>query len=418
MIRDSIEDTGLEQVDRVGGRILMYSHDTFGLGHLRRCRVIAHALVERFKNLSVLILSGSPIIGSFDFRSRVDFVRMPGVVKLRNGEYTPLNLHIDIVQMLKLRASIIRHTADIFEPDVFIVDKEPLGMRGEVLETLQMLKKKGTRLVLGLRDVMDEPRLLVPEWKRKNAVPALRDLYDEIWIYGLPQMCDPLEGIAIPASVRKKIFYTGYLHREVSTGGAPPRLPDITRKPYLLVTTGGGGDGESLIDWVLRAYEHDAMLPHPALLVLGPFMQPERQAEFLERAAKLKRVDAITFSSHMEALVAGAAGVVAMGGYNTFCEIISLNKKALIVPRTTPRLEQFIRASSAARLGLVRLLVDDGCYDPQVMAKALRELPKQQAPLGAVVPGLLEGLGNVARRVSPWMDATDQDLPQAVARIG
>ena len=43
---------------RNDGRILIYSHDTFGLGHLRRCRTIAHSLVENFKQLSVLILSG------------------------------------------------------------------------------------------------------------------------------------------------------------------------------------------------------------------------------------------------------------------------------------------------------------------------------------------------------------------------
>ena len=169
--------------DKIGSRVLIYSHDTFGLGHLRRCRTIAHALVERFRNISVLILSGSPIIGSFDFRSRVDFVRVPGVVKLRNGEYTPLNLHIDIDEMLTMRAEIIRHTAEIFAPDVFIVDKEPLGLRGEVGQTLSLLRERGTRLVLGLRDVMDEPASLAPEWRRKNVMPALRDLYDEIWVY-------------------------------------------------------------------------------------------------------------------------------------------------------------------------------------------------------------------------------------------
>ena len=90
---------------RNDGRILIYSHDTFGLGHLRRCRTIAHALVERYKQLSVLILSGSPIIGSFDFRSRVDFVRIPGVIKLRNGEYVSLSLHIDIEETLAMRSS-------------------------------------------------------------------------------------------------------------------------------------------------------------------------------------------------------------------------------------------------------------------------------------------------------------------------
>ena len=402
--------------ERKDGRILIYSHDTFGLGHLRRCRTIAHSLVERFKNLSVLILSGSPIIGSFDFRSRVDFVRVPGVIKLRDGGYTPLNLHIDIEQTLQMRASIIRHTAEMFDPDLFIVDKEPLGLRGEVLGTLEMLKQRGTRLVLGLRDVMDEPRLLVPEWERKNVLPALRDIYDEIWVYGLPQICNPLEGISLPLGVRQKIIYTGYLHREVPTRGAPPRLPEITRKPYLLVTTGGGGDGESLIEWVLRAYEHDPLLPYPALFVLGPFMQPERQAEFMERAARLKRVDMITFHSHLETLVSGAAAVVGMGGYNTFCEVLSLNKRALIVPRTAPRLEQYIRTSRAAALGLVSMLADDGRYDGATMAAALRQLPRQGRPSDIVVPGLLEGLTNVSRLVAPWVErAQDAALPRTQA---
>ena len=408
---------------RNDGRILIYSHDTFGLGHLRRCRTLAHALVDRFKQLSVLILSGSPIIGSFDFRARVDFVRVPGVVKLRNGEYTPLNLHLDIGETLLLRASIIKHTAEIFAPDVFIVDKEPVGLRGEVLETLKMLKRQGTRLVLGLRDVMDEPRVLEPEWQRKKVLPALRDLYDEIWVYGLPQICDPLEGIDIPQRVRRKMIYTGYLHREVPTHGAPPRLPDICQKPYVLVTTGGGGDGDGLIEWVLRAYEHDPLLPYPALLVLGPFMQAERQREFMERAAKLKRVDTITFHGQLETLVSRAVGVVAMGGYNTFCEVLSLDKRALIVPRTEPRLEQHIRAARAAELGLVSILSDDGVYDPRVMAAALRALPRQQLPSEVVVPGLLEGLKNVSRLVEPWIETSEEAeagirAPATVSRIG
>jgi len=365
----------------------------------------------------VLILSVSPIIGSFDFRARVDFVRVPGVIKLRNGEYTPLNLHLDIRETMSMRASIIQHTAEAFDPDMFIVDKEPVGLRGELTQTLKMLKRGGTRLVLGLRDVMDEPRLLEPEWQRKKVIPALRELYDEIWVYGLPQICDPLEGIALPARVRDKMVYTGYLHREVPTHGAPPRLPEITNRPFLLVTTGGGGDGDSLVDWVLRAYEHDPLLPYPALIVLGPFMQAERQAEFMDRAAKLKRVDTITFHGQIEALVARAAGVVAMGGYNTFCEVLSLDKRALIVPRTEPRLEQFIRASRAADLGLISMLSDDGSHDPAVMAAALRALPRQTLPSEIVVPGLLEGLQNVSRLVEPWLEPLDADAEARTARI-
>jgi predicted glycosyltransferase len=117
--------------------------------------------------------------------------------------------------------------------------------------------------------------------------------------------------------------------------------------------------------------------------------------------------------------MARAAGVVAMGGYNTFCEVISLDKRALIVPRTAPRLEQFIRASRAAKLGLVSMLEDDGTYDPAVMAAALRTLPRQQRPSEVIVPGLLEGLTNVSRLVAPWIERTEDAVPlRALSRIG
>ncbi len=399
-----------------GPRVLIYSHDTMGLGHLRRCRTIAHALVERDKDMSVLILSGSPIIGSFDFKARVDFVRMPGVIKLRNGEYTSLNLHIDITETLKIRASIIQHTADAFRPDLFLVDKEPLGLRGEVADTLAMLKARGVPLVLGLRDVMDDPALLEPEWRRKRVLPALRDLYDDIWVYGLPQICDPLAGLNVTRMVKRKISYTGYLRRFEPAPMALTTPLSIPNDPYILVTTGGGGDGETLIDWVLRAYEYDRDQPCRAMLVLGPFMQPELQAEFLRRAAALPNVEAITFDTRMETLMARAAGVVAMGGYNTFCEILSFDQRAIIVPRTEPRLEQFIRARQAQEFGMVSMLVDDGARDPAVMAAALRELPFQDRPSDVVVPGLLDGLDNVNRLARRWLDRPAETQRKSPAR--
>jgi len=383
-------------------RVLMYSHDTMGLGHLRRCRAIAHSLVEQQSDLTVLILSGSPIIGSFDFRTRVDFVRIPGVIKLRNGDYTSLNLHLDIEDTLNLRSSIIQHTADAFDPDLFIVDKEPWGLRGEVRPTLEMLKERGTPLVLGLRDVMDEPEKLLPEWERKNAVEALRDVYDEIWVYGLQSVCDPYSGMPMPDSVHAKTNYTGYLKRKVPSHTHPIPTTDL-EDPFILVTAGGGGDGDGLMDWVLKAYEADSYLPYRALLVLGPFMPAELQNDFMERAAALDRVEAITFDARIESMMARAAGIVAMGGYNTFCEILSFDKRGLIVPRTEPRLEQFIRASRAEELGMTAMLVDDGSRDPEVMADALRRLPSQPRPSEIMAVSLLDGLDEVNRLTHRWL---------------
>ena len=75
-----------------------------------------------------------------------------------------------------------------------------------------------------------------------------------------------------------------------------------------------------------------------------------------------------------------------MGGYNTFCEILSFDKRALIVPRHTPRLEQTIRAEAAQRLGLARMLAEprDGALpDIGAMVRALKALPQQAVAVAA-----------------------------------
>ncbi len=395
-------------------RILIYSHDSFGLGHLRRCRTIAQALVAGAPSVSVLILSGSPMIGRFDFGERIDFVQVPGIVKLGNGDYTASGLDLEIGETVALRSSIIRHTAAAFAPDLFIVDKEPLGIRGEVHDTLLDLRAVGCPLILGLRDVLDDPAALAREWTRKGATHAVRDLYDQIWIYGLPQIYDPLAGQALPPSVARKTSFTGYLRRglpEESTENSRSAHHSPERRDgFILVTPGGGGDGERLVDWVMRAYETGDSLPHRAVIVLGPFMAAAAQRGFRERAAQMTGIDVITFDAQIELSMARAEGVVAMGGYNTFCEILSFDKPALLVPRTAPRREQLIRAERARDLGLAAMLDGRGSRPAATMVTALRQLSQQPKPSSRVVPGLLDGARNLLRLARHALVAPPQSL--------
>lgn len=389
-------------------RILIYSHDSFGLGHLRRCRAIAQALVGSFDTLSVLILSGSPIIGSFEFRSRVDFVRIPGVIKLRDGEYTSLSLHLNIDHTLEIRSSIIEHTAQVFEPDIFIVDKEPLGLRGEVLPTLEQLKKAGTRLILGLRDVLDDPQVLQQEWDRKNVRPALEELYDEIWVYGPEGMCNPLAGIDLPQSVHDKLLYTGFLRREMPKGARLSEPLPFGEEPFILVTPGGGGDGVEMVDWVMRAYESHAKPLFPALIVLGPFMPAASVSEFMARAEHLRDVHIMRFTPQMEPYLQAATAIVGMGGYNTFCEILSFDKPTLLVPRVIPRREQAIRADRAAETGLLTVLPIEQYPDPDQMLDALSLLPHAAPPSAAGIDNLLGGLDVIEKRVGQILSAPNR----------
>jgi predicted glycosyltransferase len=388
-------------------RVLIYSHDTFGLGHLRRSRAIANALVPERPGVSVVIISGSPVIGSFEFGQGVDYVRIPGVTKQPDGDYRSLNLNVPIEDAVRLREALILQTAETFRPDIFIVDKEPAGFRGEVVPALERLRALGCRIVLGVRDVLDEPTLLVPEWERKGATEILGRFYDEIWVYGLPEVYRPMAALSLPSRLARRTTYTGYLRREVPKASSLTYHPKITRQPFILVTTGGGGDGEDVIDWVISAYEADDRIELPALIVFGPFINRDHRRGFLERIARHPKLDAISFDTKLELLMRKAAGVVAMGGYNTFCEILSLDKRSLIVPRTRPRREQLIRAMEAERLGLVRALVENGRgRDPALMAEALRAMPEQNKPSEVVVPGLLDGLDVIRARFSAVLDGT------------
>jgi len=175
----------------------------------------------------------------------------------------------------------------------------------------------------------------------------------------------------------------------------------------VLVTPGGGGDGGALIDWVLRAYETDKTLSVPALIVFGPFLNAERRAEFERRAHRFRTIRTRNFDSRLERLMIEARGVIAMGGYNTFCEILSFDKPAALAPRITPRMEQYLRVAAAEKIGLVRMLPpvrDDGDVpDPAAMARAIRALDSQPLPSAARIDGLLDGLDRV-------IDLTDAAL--------
>jgi predicted glycosyltransferase len=382
-------------------RILMYSHDTFGLGHLRRCRTIARSLVGDFGGLNILIISGAAIAGAFGYPARVDFVKIPSVTKLRNGEYTSMERHIDLRETLEMRRFIIRHTAETFRPDIFIVDKEPIGLRGELEETLPYLKARGTTLILGLREVMDAPDLLDAEWKQSDTMRKVGLFYDMIWVYGPSEFYDPLTGLDVPAPVRSKMQFVGFLQRglsgEESTGYRP-------EGDYILVTTGGGGDGAALIHDVIHAYREDSDLRHKALLVLGPYMPAKKRRKLIRKAQSVPFIEIIEFDNRMEELVAGARAVVAMGGYNTYCEILSFDKPALIIPRTRPRQEQLIRARRAVELGLVDMLLPEEAEDASRFAVALKALPYRPRPSESNPKLQLEGLVNISRIIGAWLD--------------
>jgi len=328
--------------------ILMYSHDTYGLGHIRRTLAIASQL--RTPNVNILILTGSPIVGRFDFPPQIDFVRVPGMIKMTNEEYLPLSIKINVRHALKIRQAIITGTAKAFKPDLFIVDKAPLGLKREIIPTLQWISRghPRTRTILGLRDIMDDAKSTQKDWEEKGVYDVLDQYYSEIWVYGNQDFYDPIREYNIPETTSRKMIFTGYIPRKVAR---PGEIREVRREQRLdpgeklvVVTTGGGGDGYAHVDAFLAMLEQWGKSPPlRTVIVTGPFMPKQRRAEIFARCKALQ-IRSYRFYRRMERLIGAADVVVSMGGYNTVCEILSQGKASLIIPREKPRREQLIRA--------------------------------------------------------------------------
>ncbi len=337
--------------------ILMYSHDTYGLGHIRRTMAIANHLKDSSTN--ILILTGSPIAGRFSFPEQVDFVRIPGMIKKTNDEYRSLSIRIEAQQALKIRTDIIKATAKTFRPDLFIIDKEPLGLKREVLPTLKWLKNHApqTKTVLGLRDILDDSKVICKDWRKKGVYRHLNKLYDEIWVYGDKEIYNPIEQYKIPDEVNNKVIFTGYIPRKRIDAATREKIRKQFRifedETFILVTTGGGGDGSEVLDNYVSLHDHfPASLPFKSVMITGPFM-PKRKREELRKRARRYGIKTLPFHPRLEEIMKAADLVISMGGYNTFCEILTHRTPALIIPRQSPRLEQLIRAQCMQSRGLI-----------------------------------------------------------------
>jgi predicted glycosyltransferase len=338
----------------------MYSHDTYGLGHIRRTMAIASRL--RTPNTNVLILTGSPVVGRFSFPEQIDFVRIPGMIKKTNEEYLPLSIKINAGHALDIRKKIIIATVKAFNPHLFIVDKEPLGLKKEILPTLKWLRKccPQTRTVLGLRDIMDDADTTKEHWAQKGLYQALDKYYSEIWVYGTQEFYDPIQEYDIPEHISERIYFTGYIPREVRSKRAAlyerrrHRISD--REKLVVVTTGGGGDGYKIMDTYLSMLEKKGTsAPYRSILITGPFMPKAKRREIFKRSRKLD-IRVFHFYRQMEKIMAAADLVISMGGYNTLCELMSLKKVSLLIPRKTPRLEQTLRTKCFHQRSLVEYI--------------------------------------------------------------
>jgi predicted glycosyltransferase len=344
-----------------GTRVLFYSHDTFGLGHIRRTLAICGAVLDTLDDVSILVVTGSSALPSLQIPRGVDYVKLPSVTKVAAGRYDARFLRDEFEFVRRLREGIIFSTVAGFQPTMVFVDNVPLGLKGEMVRTLDHLRAHHpeTRTILTLRDVLDEPSRIIGEWTRQDVYSAIERFYDQVLVYGSPAVFDLVREYHLPAQLARKVTYAGYIGR-ASSDRAVRRIrrrlvPEGGK--LVLVTVGGGEDGYGVVERYLDGRHRVRRTGSVrSVAVLGPDMPEAGRTDLKRRFGRDRDVTFVDVCGDLTSLIAAADVVVSMGGYNTVCEILSLGRPSVIVPRVEPRLEQWIRCRRLADLGLLQVI--------------------------------------------------------------
>ncbi|MEZ5599086.1 MAG: glycosyltransferase [Pseudomonadales bacterium] len=328
-------------------RLVIYSHDTFGLGNMRRMTAIAEHLVRTHGDLNILLISGSSALPAFQLPDRIDYIKLPCLARDAAGRYSPRSLSMALHELTSLRASLIDAAIRNFAPELILVDKKPFGVNGELEPVLRRLRQQVRRpkLVLLLRDILDDPEATRSAWSRTGYHDAIDACYEAVLVVGDARVFDMAKEYAFPASTHRRLRYCGYVNKSTSATATGTAAPDS-----VLVTPGGGEDGALLVDTYIDAL---ASLPAASVshIILGPDMPAAQATRFEARLANSNRVICQRFTTAMDEHMRRASVLVSMAGYNTVYEGLSLGKRMVVVPRTRPSREQEIRAQRLAQLG-------------------------------------------------------------------
>ncbi|MBK9306244.1 MAG: glycosyltransferase [Nitrospira sp.] len=384
--------------------IMLYSHDSYGLGHIRRSLEIAKHLSEHIPHASLVMLTGSMQAHTYPLPDRMEYIKLPALTKDADGQYCSRLLPHAIDITLKLREKIILESIRNLKPDILLVDKAPAGIRGELLPALNYLKAKSpsTRIVLGMRDIEDHPDHVHAEWAKSGIIPLLKNTYHAIFLYGSLSIYDPVKEYGLSPIIQNKLVSCGYVGRyqpSLSRERIREELQLQTDR-LVVVTPGGGDDGYPLLTTYLRMLKDQFGSQAPTFdtfLVTGPMMNSDQRRRLQEAADAALALTVTEFTPRLYDYLAAADLVVSMGGYNTVVEILGANQRGIIIPRVRPRLEQSIRAERFAAKGLLDMIHPSQLTPASLFQAITHSLQHPRPPRPQELGIAMDGAANVTK---------------------
>src|SRR5260370_12389100 len=143
---------------------------------------ISKHLVATHANVSVLLVSGAPMVQGFRMSTRIDYIKLPCLSRTLSGSYDVKFLDLGYEDTIRLRTNLLTNALLDFSPDLILVDKKPLGVGNELSAALELLQRRAVlpKLVLLLRDILDSPETTPEMWKKHGYHQAVRSVYDQL----------------------------------------------------------------------------------------------------------------------------------------------------------------------------------------------------------------------------------------------
>ena len=344
-------------------RLMVYSHDSFGLGNIRRMLAICEHLHASIRGVSILVISGSPMLHTFRVSPGIDYIKLPCLRRTEDGDLDVRFLDLDLSEIVRLRRELILSAVQSFRPDVVLVDKMPDGLAGELRPSLRRLKSKlpESKVLLVLRDILDSRQRTTQTWRERRYYDIVQSYFSGILVMGNPDLFDVRTEYQFPDALRDKVWFCGYLAKNRPCRPCAEVRSELrvsSDENLVLVTTGGGEDGCQLLENYLRGLEGRAAARRiKSLIVTGPDLPPAKTQMIRRLAQTQSGVRVLDFTDDMQSYTNAADVIVSMAGYNTICEILTLRKRAVVVPRVSPGEEQLIRAERMSQLSLFKMIL-------------------------------------------------------------
>jgi predicted glycosyltransferase len=376
-------------------RILVYTHNSIGLGHAFRTLAVITGIKKWRPDIDFLVISGTSIPQIF-FKEGIEVIKLPSVKLDIDRKDTPMHSRylsgFELEAIFDFRQSIILKTFDFFQPDALIIEH---NMTGQMSELIPLLMKKWMRkggpvdfcLLHVCRGIMKWlPLLCIPYQNPRHRSESINigELYDFMYVLEDREVIDINKAfLGDDPDLEKKITYLGKITNRVyqELSGREEILDRfcLPDKKIILVSLGRNQQVYEVTNKLLELFRDSAInSDYQVVMVIDPYLDHEAACALCEHPLG-GNVRFMPFMPDLVELMRHSELVISRAGYNTVNEILLTGVKAVIIPESHGGGEQELRAQKIER-DHVKVLTEAEIYHDHAANKILNLLDRPINP--------------------------------------